>query len=104
MKSTWVWSLLSLVAIQSVVALPDPAPVGNRLVKREDEEEEIDAETVPTTFNGVEVPAKKLLTGENFEESIKDGYWYVLHLPIFLLCPCIVPLRTTSVFVYLTRN
>ena len=28
-----------------------------------------------TTFNGVEVPPMKELTPENFEETVKDGYW-----------------------------
>lgn len=30
-----------------------------------------------TTFNGVEVPPLKELTGENYETETKDGYWYV---------------------------
>ena len=29
-----------------------------------------------TTFNGIEVPPMKELTGEGFDTEIKDGYWY----------------------------
>ena len=28
-----------------------------------------------TTFNGMEVPAMKELTGDDFDKDIKDGYW-----------------------------
>jgi protein disulfide-isomerase len=30
-----------------------------------------------TVFNGIEVPPMKELDGDGFEESIKEGYWYV---------------------------
>jgi protein disulfide-isomerase len=30
----------------------------------------------PTVFNGVEVPPLRELTGDTFEASVKDGYWY----------------------------
>jgi protein disulfide-isomerase len=29
----------------------------------------------PTLFGGIEVPPLKQLTPDNFDETIKDGYW-----------------------------
>lgn len=67
--SLLVWSLLSLVALPTFAAPLDDAPE-NTLVKRD-----ADAESSSTTFNNIEVPPQKLLTPENFQDTIKDGYW-----------------------------
>lgn len=40
----------------------------------------VDPGTLSTTFNGVEVPPMKDLTPDNFEETIKDGYWSELSI------------------------
>ena len=29
-----------------------------------------------TTFNGVKVPPMKELNGDDFDQDVKDGYWY----------------------------
>ena len=42
--------------------------------KTEDEDED-----KPTVFNGVEVPPLPELTGEKFNETVKDGYYLVKH-------------------------
>lgn len=36
-------------------------------------------ELKPTVFNGVEVPPLPDLDGETFNETVKDGYWFVKH-------------------------
>jgi len=36
-------------------------------------------EDKPTVFNGVEVPPLPELTGEKFNETVKDGYYFVKH-------------------------
>ena len=43
--------------------------------------EETPAEEGPksTIFNGVEVPALPEIDGEKFNETVKDGYWFVKH-------------------------
>jgi protein disulfide-isomerase len=66
--SLLVWSLLSL-ALPTFAAPSDDASKPT-LVKRDE-----DPESLSTTFNDIEVPPKKLLTSDNFEETVKDGYW-----------------------------
>ena len=34
-----------------------------------------DAEPGPTKFNGIEVPPLKEISGEDFDEEVKEGYW-----------------------------
>lgn len=77
--SVLAWSLLSLFSLTSLAAPSDEA-LGSRnarLVKRADSdpEEKVDPDTLPTTFNGVEVPPMKVLTPDNFEDTVKEGYW-----------------------------
>ena len=38
-----------------------------------------DEDTKPTVFNGIEVPPLPEVTGEKFNETVKDGYWFVKH-------------------------
>jgi protein disulfide-isomerase len=52
---------LSLLFALSATAIADPADVQ------------------PTVFNGVEVPPMPQIEGENFNGTIKDGWWFVKH-------------------------
>lgn len=71
-------SLLSLFSIPSLASPSDNVleSRNGRLVKRADDP--VDPGTLSTTFNGVEVPPMKDLTPDNFEETVKDGYWLEL--------------------------
>lgn len=85
--SLLVWSLLSLLTVptlavpseDSIHAVSNPSP---RLVKREEaaapahKDGQADSDAPGTVFNGVKVPPMKELTPEDFDETIKDGYWY----------------------------
>lgn len=81
--SLLAWSLLSLLPLPALAATSDnsfrdlESRDGHRLVKRADTSGNADSGLSSTTFNGVEVPPMKVLTQENFEESVKDGYWLV---------------------------
>lgn len=33
----------------------------------------------PTIFNGIPVPPLPDINGENFNATVKDGYWFVKH-------------------------
>jgi protein disulfide-isomerase len=67
--------LLSAVFSAVVIAESSEKPIGPAT------KEETKAEDVPETtiFNGVEVPPIPVLDGENFNTTIKDGYWFVKH-------------------------
>lgn len=39
-------------------------------------ESQVDSGPKFTTFNGIEVPPMKELNGEQFQQEVKDGYWY----------------------------
>lgn len=78
MRPTWLAWALTLTAS----ALSEPAPPGNR------EDAKIAADAVQgespaqtgegvdyTVFNGIKVPPFKELTMDNYEDSIKNGYW-----------------------------
>ena len=78
--SLLAWSLLSL--LPSLVVASSADSLRNvesrddyRLVKRADPDGNKDSDPPSTTFNGMEVPPMKELTQDNFEETIKDGYW-----------------------------
>jgi protein disulfide-isomerase len=78
MRPTWLAWALAL----ATTTIAEPAPPGNR------QDAAIAAEAVQgeskagadegidyTVFNGVKVPPFKELTLENYDETIKDGYW-----------------------------
>lgn len=85
--SLLVWSLLSLLAVPTLAAPSESSidavsQASPRLVKREDvaapapKDNQDDSDSPGTIFNGVKVPPMKELTPENFDETIKEGYWY----------------------------
>jgi protein disulfide-isomerase len=51
-------------------------------------EESVDEGPQSTVFNGVEVPPLTVLDGENFNTTVKDGYWFVKHHSWAALFPC----------------
>lgn len=87
--SLLAWSLLSLFAIPTLAAPSNDQhvePRKNHLVKRSSRSGAVDLDK-PTTFNGIVVPPMKTLTPDNFEETVKDGYWSVsLVLPVTPSC------------------
>ena len=68
------WSLLSLVSIPTLAAPSNDVSPSHHLVKR-DGSSDAKSELQSTTFNGIEVPPIKALGPDNFEETVKDGYW-----------------------------
>ncbi|MCJ1397264.1 hypothetical protein MMC11_000456 [Xylographa trunciseda] len=58
-----------------------------------------------TVFNGMDVPPMKDLSGEIFDEEIKDGYWFVKHFsPYCHHCIAIAPTWQTLYEFYYTSN
>ena len=83
--SSLVWSLVSLLTTHTLAASPDL-----KLESTSNTKSPItDPDSVPSTFNGIEVPPIPLLTPDNYEEMLKDGYWYAC-LPHLLLIPIVV--------------
>jgi protein disulfide-isomerase len=64
--------LLLLAPILATAQIDAPAKEGTAAAPAED-----DTAPKSTTFNGIEVPPLKDLSGDKFDEEIKDGYWYV---------------------------
>ncbi|OJD15562.1 hypothetical protein AJ78_04185 [Emergomyces pasteurianus Ep9510] len=59
----------------------------------------------PTIFNGVEVPPMKQLDASNFDETIKEGYWFVKHFsPYCGYCISIAPTWQTLYEFYYSSN
>ena len=73
MRASWIgWTLTSLLAVPTLSAPSDTQTnVGKKLEKRA---KGIDS-TLPSVFNGLDVPPLFQLTEENFEEATKDGIW-----------------------------
>ncbi|OJJ46689.1 hypothetical protein ASPZODRAFT_152130 [Penicilliopsis zonata CBS 506.65] len=107
MRATWLaWSFLSLLAVPAVaVPFEDTLPRSDasdshRLVKR-DEVPDVGS----TTFNGIAVPALRELTPDDFDETIKNGYWFVKHYsPACPHCKKIAPAWQTLYEFYYTSN
>lgn len=85
--SVLAWSLLSLLTVPTLAVHSEDSVSGavsrgsHRLVKREDApapgktDGDSGSDSQYTTFNGIKVPPQKELTPENFQETVKDGYW-----------------------------
>ena len=64
-----------------------------------------DESNQPTTFNGVKVPPMKDLNGEQFDQEIKDGYWFVKHhSPYCGHCIAVAPAWQTLYEFYYTST
>lgn len=46
---------------------------------KDGEKEKATDDNKPTIFNGVEVPPLPVIDGEKFNETVKDGWWFVKH-------------------------
>ncbi|OAP60400.1 protein disulfide-isomerase domain [Fonsecaea erecta] len=58
-----------------------------------------------TVFNGIKVPPMKEIQGDEFAETIKDGYWWVKHYsPYCGHCKAIAPLWQTLYEFYATSD
>ncbi|KAB8068627.1 thioredoxin-like protein, partial [Aspergillus leporis] len=106
--SLLAYSLLSLLSIPTFALPSDEAlePRNGRLMKRADDPvDKVDSATLSTTFNGIEVPPMKELTPENFEETVKDGYWFIKHFsPACPHCQKIAPTWQTLYEYYYTSD
>lgn len=72
--SLLAWSLLSLVTVP-ILGSPDPEPHLNVRDASKNSDEHTAPGSSATLFDGLEVPAQKQLTADNFDETVKDGYW-----------------------------
>ncbi|PLN79726.1 thioredoxin-domain-containing protein [Aspergillus taichungensis] len=105
--SLLAWSLLSLFAIPTLAAPSNDQhvePLKNHLVKRSPRSGAADPDK-PTTFNGIVVPPMKTLTPDNFEETVKDGYWFIkFYSPACPHCTKIAPAWQTLYEYYYTSD
>ncbi|PYH35989.1 putative disulfide isomerase [Aspergillus neoniger CBS 115656] len=101
--SLLAWSLLSLFSIPALAAPSDNVSPSHHLVKRGDSD--VKSEGQSTTFNGIEVPPMKALTPDNFDDTIKDGYWFVKqYSPSCPHCQKIAPAWQTLYEFYYTSD
>ncbi|KAJ5569717.1 uncharacterized protein N7459_009147 [Penicillium hispanicum] len=104
MKASWLGlSLLSLLAVPTLAAPSDPeSRVAKVISKRANRGVDSDE---PTEFNGVEVPPLLQLTPDNFEETIKNGYWFIKHYsPSCAHCRKAAPAYKTFYEYYYSSN
>ncbi|KAL2872457.1 putative disulfide isomerase [Aspergillus lucknowensis] len=101
-SSLLTWSLLSLSSLPTFAAPSEPTFPKNHLVKRADSD---GSSSAPTVFNGVEVPPIKELTPDNFEEVVKDGYWFIKqYSPTCPHCAAVAPTWQTLYEYYYTSD
>ncbi|KKZ66651.1 protein disulfide-isomerase [[Emmonsia] crescens] len=112
--SLFTWSLLSLLlnpvisASTSESGSEDVSIQAPRIIPKAEKPADPDEAPTTTTFNAVEVPPMKQLDGSNFDETIKEGYWYVLFVkhfsPYCVFCTSIAPTWQTLYEFYYTSN
>jgi hypothetical protein len=70
--------IMHLLSVSLLVVLCG-ATIANAVEKKV-EGEENDSDTVkPTVFNGVKVPPMIQIVGQDFNTTVKDGWWFVKH-------------------------
>ncbi|KAI9821307.1 MAG: hypothetical protein M1827_004043 [Pycnora praestabilis] len=117
MRSLLPASLLSLLLLSSAIAAPPPeaadtvSPTADTLTIQTSAPIDppiasLDVDSTPgTVFNGVQVPPFKELSGDNFDDDIKDGYWFVkFHSPYCPHCLAIAPAWQTLYEYYYTSK
>ena len=87
---------------------PDSAaqkPEGPNAQPESESSSEEEEEVKPTTFNGITVPVMKEIEGEKFDETIKEGYWFVKHYsPYCGHCQAVAPTWQTLYEFYFVSN
>ncbi|EER40031.1 thioredoxin [Histoplasma capsulatum H143] len=103
--SLLTWSLFSLLlkpVISTSAGKSGPIPESRVLPRAE---KPIALDESPTVFNGIEVPPMKQLTESNFDETVKEGYWFVKHFsPYCRYCISVAPTWQTLYEFYYTSN
>ena len=101
----------ALAALSAVVAEPAPPSVrkGENVIAAESVQGETPVAggegSEYTVFNGIRVPPMKDVEGEQFAETIKDGYWWVKHYsPYCSHCKAIAPHWQTLYEFYYTSD
>ncbi|KAL3475839.1 thioredoxin-like protein [Aspergillus californicus] len=103
-SSLLAWSLFSLSIIPTLASPSDSTISTQRLVKRADSDSD-HSSSAPTVFNGIEVPPQKELTPDNFEETVKDGYWFIKqYSPTCPHCIAVAPTWQTLYEYYYTSD
>ncbi|RMZ81459.1 hypothetical protein DV738_g2256, partial [Chaetothyriales sp. CBS 135597] len=94
----------ALAALSVVSAGPVPAAKGADAVPEIPLEAAADAQDY-TVFNGIKVPPLKEIQGDEFDEAIQDGYWWVkFYSPYCGHCKAIAPLWQTLYEFYYTSD
>lgn len=71
-------AIMRLLPISLLFALCGAA-MASTLEKRAEEKVSDSDAVKPTVFNGVEVPPLTQIEGQNFNTTVKDGWWIVKH-------------------------
>ncbi|RMD42881.1 hypothetical protein DV735_g2242, partial [Chaetothyriales sp. CBS 134920] len=94
----------ALAALSVVSAGPVPAAKGAAAVPETAPEPVADAQDY-TEFNGIKVPPLKEIQGDEFDQTIQDGYWWVkFYSPYCGHCKAIAPLWQTLYEFYYTSD
>ncbi|EEP77373.1 conserved hypothetical protein [Uncinocarpus reesii 1704] len=95
-----------LWAVSLLAAVLRPVFAGsNNLEKRADDKPSDDGSDKSTVFDGVRVPPLKEFNAADFEEGIKDGYWFVKYYsPYCHFCEAVRPTFQTLYEFYYTSN
>ncbi|EZF42962.1 protein disulfide-isomerase domain-containing protein, variant 1 [Trichophyton rubrum CBS 100081] len=99
-RSLFFLSVLA-ASISPVFGLPSEQTARSR----DEAEKPLGPDPKSTVFNGVTVPPMKELRGPDFEESIKEDYWFVKHYhPDCGHCKAVAPIWQTLYEFYYTSN
>ncbi|EFQ99938.1 hypothetical protein MGYG_02945 [Nannizzia gypsea CBS 118893] len=101
MRSSLFFLSVLATSISPIFGLPSEQAIGNK----DETENPLGPDPMSTVFNGVTVPPMKELRGPDFEESIKEDYWFVKHYhPDCGHCKAVAPIWQTLYEFYYTSN
>ena len=99
-----VWALAATISASLAVPPPRDTAASSDAIDGEtaaDGGEDVDH----TMFNGIQVPLLKEIQGDEFAETIKDGYWWIKHYsPYCGHCKAIAPSWQTLYEFYATSD